>query len=427
MTAVGVPRRAVPGTVGPLPGETGRDVPVTDVKVLRGPRLLATVADDPSLATHRERFGPLPTLTLQAVLELARDVDVRGRGGAGFPLATKLAAAGRGRRPLVVVNAAEGEPRSAKDSALAVVAPHRVLDGAVLAARALCTKEIHVVTPRERPTTGDALGAAIAERVADGERLRWRSHLAAPGFVSGQARAVIELLSGRPGLPVTAWQPEAVSGYRGRPTLLSNAETYAQLASLVHLGATGYAALGLPEEPGTVLLTVTDGVGTRVVEVATGTPWDAVLSVEQLDRPVLLGGYHGTWSAPGQLQGQRVSRAAMKDAGLALGAGVVIVPDPGECPVQTTAEITTYLAASTAGRCGPCFNGLPAMSLTLGHLASRSGHVHDTGRLIDLAEAVERRGACAHPDGTARLVRSLLTACPDEVARHADGRCGYDR
>ncbi|MEO5983101.1 MAG: NADH-ubiquinone oxidoreductase-F iron-sulfur binding region domain-containing protein [Pedococcus sp.] len=427
MTAVGVPRSSVGVPGSPLDGSTGRHVPVTDVTVLRGPRLLATMADPPSLATHRERFGNLPSLTLSAVLELARDVDVRGRGGAGFPLATKLAAAGRGRRPLVVVNAAEGEPCSAKDSALAVVTPHRVLDGAAIAARALGTKEIHVVTPRERPTTGESLGAAIAERVASGERLRWRTHLAAPGFVSGQARAVIELLSGRPGLPVTAWQPEAVSGYRGRPTLLSNAETFAQLATLVHLGASGYAALGLPEEPGTVLLTVNDDQGTRVVEVATGTPWDVVLTEDQLDRPLLVGGYHGTWVAPGQLQGQRVARTAMQAAGLTLGAGVVIVPAADECPLDVSAEIVAYLAASTAGRCGPCFNGLPALSLTLGHLASRSGHTHDMGRLLDLAGMVERRGACAHPDGTARLVRSLLTACPDEVARHAAGGCGYER
>ena len=222
-------------------------------------------------------------------------------------------------------------------------------------------------------------------------------------------------MSGRPGLPVTAWQPEAVSGYRGRPTLLSNAETFAQLAALVQLGASGYAALGLPDEPGTVLLTVSDGGGARVVEVATGTPWDAVLSVDQLDRPLCSGGYHGTWSAPGQLQGQRVSREGMRSAGLTLGAGVVVVPGRDECPVQVTAEIVAYLAGSTAGRCGPCFNGLPAMSITLEHLASRSGHVHDTARLLDLAGTVERRGACAHPDGTARLVRSLLTACADEV------------
>ena len=414
-------------TASPTDRQGERGTALTEVHIGLGPRLLEMVADGPSLVAHRERYGALRRLTMQSLLELASDVDVRGRGGAGFPFATKLAAAGRGRRALVVVNAAEGEPRSAKDAALALTAPHQVLDGAVLAATVLGTKEIHVVSSRERAATGRAFTEAIAERVASGERMRWRSHLAPSGFVSGQAQAVIEHLSGRPGLPVTAWHPEAVRGYRGRPTLLSNAETLAQVAALVRLGASGYAELGLPEEPGTVLLTINDDSGARVVEVATGTPWDRVLTEDQLSRPVLVGGYHGTWAAPGQLTGSRVGRAQLRDLGLTLGAGAVVVPAANECPVEVTAQIVAYLAASTAGRCGPCFNGLPALSLTLDHFAFSSGTAHDAGRLLELSSIIERRGACAHPDGTARLVRSLVAACADEVAAHSNGGCRSDQ
>ena len=405
--------------------------PVDDVRVVPGPRLLEPAAGGPSLAAHRSRYGALDTVSLASLLALARDLDLRGRGGAGFPFATKLAAAARGRRPLVVVNATEGEPLSAKDFALAVTAPHQVLDGAALTAMGLGTKEIHVVTSEDRPSAGWSLTDAIAERMDSGERLRWHTHVAAPGFVSGQARAVIELLSGRPGLPVTAWQPEAVHGYRGRPTLLSNAETFAQVAAVVRLGSTGYAQLGLPDEPGTALLSITDDTGTRVVEVATGTPWDDLLTAAQLTRPVLVGGFHGMWAAPGQLVQATVGRARLRAMGLALGAGVVVVPAAGDCPVATTAQIVGYLAGSSAGRCGPCLNGLPALSLSLDRLASSSGRPQDVDRLVELGRVIERRGACAHPDGTVRLVRSLLTACPDEVAAHSSGSClgepGRDR
>jgi NADH:ubiquinone oxidoreductase subunit F (NADH-binding) len=394
-----------------------------EVTVLAGPRLLDQAAGGPSLAAHRSHHGALDPVTLQNLLALTRTLDLRGRGGAGFPFATKLAAAARGRRPLVVVNAAEGEPRSAKDFALAVTAPHQVLDGAALVAHSLGTKEIHVVTSEDRPSAGWSLTDAIAERRDGGERLRWHTHVAPAGFVSGQARAVIELMSGRPGLPVTAWQPEAVHGYRGRPTLLSNAETFAQVAAVVRLGSTGYAGLGLPDEPGTRLLTITDHTGTRVVEVATGTPWQGLLTAAQLQRPVLLGGFHGTWAAPGQLEHATVGRARLHALGLALGAGVVVVPDTHECPVRATSQIVAYLAASTAGRCGPCFNGLPALSRSLDRLVSSSGRPEDVDRLVELSRVVERRGACAHPDGTVRLVRSLLTACPDEVAAHTAGSC----
>ncbi len=412
--------------------------PAAEIDVRPGPALLAGVGDGPGWAAHRARLGPLPLPDLDDVIELTRDAGVRGRGGAGFPLATKLeTAAGGGRRPVVVVNAAEGEPASAKDSALIRRAPHRVLDGAVVAARALGAREVHVVTSAERPATGAALEAALAERAPVSGRLRWRHHRAAPRFVSGQAQAVLQLLAGREGVPVTAWQPESVRGHRGRPTLLSNAETFAQLGHLVRVGTSGYAALGTPEEPGTSLLTLAgllgaDGAGgcggpsrlprPRVVEVAHGTPFAEVDGLAgSLAGPVLLGGFHGTWAAAGALVRLRVSRSGLAAESLAFGAGVVLPLPPGQCPVAVTARVTGYLAGESAGRCGPCRLGLPALAGAVRGLAAG----RDTrDRLAGLTGLVTGRGACAHPDGTARLVRSLLDHLPGELEDHLGGRCG---
>lgn len=411
---------ARPDATAPEPA-LGPSLPA--IEVADGPRLLAHLDDGPGLEEHRARSGPLAAMTLSDLLAEARSVSLKGRGGAGFPLAVKLGTAARRRRPLVVVNAAEGEPASGKDTALMVLAPHRVLDGAVLAARGLATREVHVVTPSDRPAVGEAVAAAVSERRGSREKIRWTLHAADPGFVSGQARAVIELMSGRPNLPVTAWEPEAVSGYRRRPTLLSNAETFAQLGELVRLGAEAYAALGLPDEPGTALLTVTREGHRRVVEVAAGTPWSWLLTADELSRPVLTGGYHGTWAAPGQLVTALVGRGEMADLGLALGAGVVIAPGHRQCPVRLTASICAYLAASSAGRCGPCLNGLPALSAAVTSLAEGRSPEAAVARMSAVAATVERRGACAHPDGTARLVRSLLEHCDDEVRNHLTGRC----
>ncbi len=414
--------------------------PAAEVEVAPGPALLAGIDDGPGWQAHVGRLGPLPLPDLGTVLGLARDAAVRGRGGAAFPLATKIATAASGRRrPVVVVNAAEGEPASAKDSALLGRAPHRVLDGALVAARALGAREVHVVTSAERPATGAAVETALAERARTGAPLRWRHHRAEARFVSGQARAVLELLAGREGAPVTAWQPEAVRGHRGRPTLLSNAETFAQLGHLVRAGAAGYAALGTPQEPGTTLLTLARAVRPghadpaarvdvparlappRVVEVAHGTPFAEVDGLAGLDGPVLFGGFHGTWAPPGALRRLRVSRPGLAAESLALGAGVVLPLAPGQCPVAVTAWVAGYLAAESAGRCGPCRLGLPALAGAVVELAAG----HDTrGRIIELTGVVTGRGACAHPDGTARLARTLLAHLPDEVAEHLDGACG---
>jgi NADH:ubiquinone oxidoreductase subunit F (NADH-binding) len=387
---------------------------------LTGPLLLAGAPDGPALAAHRARRGPLPRLTLRELEERCRALDLRGRGGAGFPLADKLATAARSRglsRPVVVVNASEGEPASHKDATLVRTAPHLVLDGAVAVARALGAREVHLVT-------GGAPGATESLRAAARERddARFTFHRAAELFVAGQSAAVLELVAGRPNLPVATWQPAARSGLRGRPTLLSNAETFAVAGLLALHGPDEVARHGTALEPGTTLLTI-DGDGPlparRVVEVAHGTRWDVVLGAERLASPVLLGGYHGTWAPAGALLDLTVSRTSLAEAGLTLGAGVVL-PADRRCPVRRTAELVDYLAAQSARRCGPCLNGLPALAAAFRELVDGHPRLQEVRRLAGL---VDGRGACAHPDGTARLVRSLLVACPDAVDQHLQGTC----
>ena len=432
------------GAVAPV---TVRTSPPDFVRAEPGPLLLADLEAGAGLTVHRDRVGAVPTLTAAELLARVDLAAVRGRGGAGFPFAVKLRAVVAARRgPELVVNLAEGEPASAKDSALALYAPHRVLDGAAVTALALGIKRIHVVVGGDRPMVRAAIDTAVAERADAGEGLQWRVADTEPRFVAGQARAVIELLEGRPGLPVTSWSPEARSGLRGRPTLLSNAETWAHVAALASWGSARYAALGTSDEPGTTLLTVTstaqrsagdsgdegcagtlpnDPPGTAVVvEVEHGTPWAEVLG-DRVHDPVLLGGFHGTWVPPGALAGHTVSRAELRAAGLGLGAGVVLTTR--HCPLVVTGQLAAYLSDERAGRCGPCVHGLPALASEMGRLAAADPGA-SYSRLNELSAAtglLTGRGACAHPDGTARLVASVLRAVPDEVAGHLDGQCTW--
>lgn len=401
------------------------------VEVAPGPLLLSGLAHGPGFAGHLSRFGPLPELDADVLIAHVAPLAVRGRGGAGFPIARKLQTVLEhrsrlpGRRPVVVVNAAEGEPASAKDTALLEVAPHLVLDGAMLAARAVGARSIHVVTAADRQWAGTAVMTAIADRQDRG--IRWLWHEAEPRFVSGQARAVLELIAGRAGLPVTSWAPEAVDGHRGRPTLLSNAESFAHLAAIVRWGADRYASHGTAEEPGTTLLTLStppqpDGrfSGVRVVEVEHGTPAGRVLPEEALHAPLLVGGFHGAWVHPEDVTDVRWSNAHLRGIGASLGAGSVLSLADGACPVAETARYTGYLAAETAGRCGPCRNGLPSLAREVHGLATG---IDTRARIEELTGLVKGRGACAHPDGTARLVASLLTTLADHVEGHLDQRC----
>ena len=398
----------------------------SDIAVVVGERLLSGIAHGPGLTEHRETWAEPPHLHAKDFLALVTSTEIRGRGGAGFPFARKVATAlESGRRRVVVVNASEGEPGSAKDSALMMTAPHLVLDGAEVAARALGVKHIRIVVPGERPAVLPSVEAAIAERAARGSGMRYDVWTTGGGFVGGQERAVIELLEGRENLPVTSWQPGAVSGFKGRPTLLSNAETFAQVAALVALGPNRFAAVGTADEPGTTLLTVAgDGPGGVVLEVPLGTSLAEVLRLcgYEPDVTVLLGGYHGTWLPPHEAVQRRMSRADLGSVGATLGAGIVLPLDRRSCPVSLTASVVDYLAGQSARRCGPCKNGLPALSEACSQLARGAGP-GARERVEQLSGLVEGRGACAHPDGTVRLVRSLLRGFGTEVEAHEHGRC----
>ena len=406
--------------------------PAASIQVYPGPLLLRGAATTPDLANHFAQWGPQPKLDLTTLLELCSSAVVKGRGGAGFPFARKLSTVAehrrRGQRPVVVVNAAEGEPISAKDSALLLTSPHLVLDGAALSAHALGAPEVIIVTASDRPWVTRAVAAAIGEREsARADRsLRWSHRPTAGRFVAGASQAVLEHLAGRAALPVTAWVPEAVRGVRGRPTLLSNAETFAQVAALARIGAEEYRALGTTTSPGTTLLTVArldEPSGSSrepaVHEVGYGTPLVDLLPWDAQDGPVLLGGFHGTWASPVQIAGLAVDRDAFAERSLALGAGV-LAPAGRACPVALTARITAYLADQSARRCGPCLNGLPALAESMAALA---GGVDTRARIRELGGVVAGRGACAHPDGTARVVSSLLDHLPEAVGDHLSRSC----
>ena len=207
-----------------------------------GPALLAGLADGPSLAAHRDGTGDPPSSTSRRSCDLVSGAGVRGRGGAAFPFATKLATAARRSATRRGGQPRRGGARQRQGQRPGASAPppgpgrrdRRPRAHWVLARSTSCCQA-------NVPTPDGPWSSAVAER---DDRIRLILHTADERFVAGQARAVLELMAARPNLPVTAWQPEAVAGHRGRPTLLSNAETWAQVGLLVLDGAAAYAPAG---------------------------------------------------------------------------------------------------------------------------------------------------------------------------------------
>lgn len=387
----------------------------TDVWWIGAPRLLAGLDLVPVLdhATHVSVHGALPAPDRAALLTLLDASGLSGRGGAGFSVAAKIRGL-RGRAREVVVNGTEGEPGSRKDTALLQRAPHLVLDGALVVAAA--TGATRVTVAVHDAANAAAVRAAIRQR-PDAQRVRVE-HLPG-GFVAGEARAVLRALRGGPALP----PGRRVHGTE-QGVLVHNAETLAQLAVLVRLGPRRFADTGTRAEPGTTLLTVGGAVDRPgVVEVPLGTPLQIVLSAAGARQPeyVVLGGYHGSWHRADQAL--LLSREAAAAAGGRFGAGVVLVLDAGTCPLGELAQVTRWLAGESAKQCGPCLFGLPALANDIDAL--RHGHPHAPAVAERHAAAVDGRGACAHPDGTARFVTSALHVLGGEIAHHVQyGGCG---
>ncbi len=386
---------------------------------LTRPRLFAGVgsADLTRYDEHLRVHGPLPVPDLTRLLAELESVALTGRGGAAFPLARKLRSLRQGAVPLVVVNATEGEPASRKDEALLALAPHLVLDGAAAVARAVGADRVRVALTD--PVAARVVTAAVHSRP---DAARFTVEVVPDRFLIGESQALVSALSGGRGVPDGRRTLPTVRGVSGRPTVLSNAETWAQVAVLLRMGAVSYAEAGTPAEPGTTLLTVSGAVSRPgVLEVAIGTTLgqvaDAVGALPS--QAVIIGGYHGAWLRADPALA--LSRAAVSAAGGTLGAGAVIFVGAETCALGELARITRWLADQSARQCGPCTFGLPALAEDVSLIAAGVG---DPGLVARHAALVTGRGACAHPDGAARFVRTGLAVLAEDARAHrSQGHC----
>lgn len=382
------------------------------------PRLLAGLhpAEDNRLDAreHLAVHGPLPGSDLDRILAFLDQAPIAGRGGAGFPLAAKLRALDTRSRREVVVNGTESEPASRKDRVLLRRAPHLVLDGALVLAAGIRARRVTVAVHDD--ATAASVRAAVAER-ADGRNVTVR--VQDGPFVGGEARTLVRSLRGGPARPPGVRTPPTANG-----AVVSNVETLAQLAVLMRMGPRSFACTGTPDEPGTALLTVGGAVERPgVVELPVGTPLGIVLGAAHAATPqaVVVGGYHGAWVAP--TPELRISRAGLRSAGGVFGAGVVLVLDQRTCALGELARVTGWLAAQSVRQCGPCRFGLPALAADVAALAA--GHPDALNNAFAHTRAIDGRGACAHPDGSARFVGSALHHLQDEVDLHLRaGGCG---
>ncbi|QUQ67827.1 NADH-ubiquinone oxidoreductase-F iron-sulfur binding region domain-containing protein [Kutzneria sp. CA-103260] len=321
---------------------------------------------------HIARNGPLPWPSIRgALIGAVQEAGLTGRGGANFPTWRKLARTAVTDHPVVIANAAEGEPASRKDKVLLEHCPHLVLDGLQLAADAVGADRVYLYGPK---------GIVVPKRKSDRHPI---VHVTAPdAFTAGESSAVMAAVAGRPAKPTD----------RGRDDMLvQNVETLARIAQIARCGPRWF------RQHDTYLATISGAVRRPgVYEVARGATVQQLLDLAGESEPVkavLVGGYHGTWLRP-------------HDTIADPGAGVAIALPAKESGLARTTEIVRYLAVQSVKQCGPCRFGLPALAEAMTR--------HQWPQVNQLVGLVDGRGACHHPDGTARLVRSAMAAFEGE-------------
>ncbi len=383
------------------------------------------------LAHHERIYGQLDLrVSRSALLSAIRDSGLTGRGGAGFPSSRKIdavrAATGSGRGDsIVVANGAEGEPASDKDKVLLTFAPHLVLDGLQIAAKAVDASEA-VVYVHEGPIVAMVASLVSVRRRAGVDAVPTRVVSAPAKFISGQESALVSRIEGGLAIPRATPPPIYQRGINRRPTLVNNVETLAHMALVARFGADWFRSLGTDAEPGTMLFSVSGAVQRPgVVEAPIGVGLATLLQACIVTEPiqaVLVGGYHGTWiSVTGD--DRALCDASLQSVGGRVGAGVVIALSDATCGLVEVARIAGYLANQSAGQCGPCTNGLPAIAAALSRLAAGPVDASLLLQLDLLNRLVDGRGACRHPDGTVRMVRSALSVFAGEVHQHLAGVC----
>ena len=394
------------------------------------PRLLRPAqTGSEELADYVQGGGYRPLSDPGALLEQVDLSGLLGRGGAAFPLGTKLRtvreAGLRGTQTIIVANGEEGEPASVKDRWLLRNRPHLVLDGLRLAAAIVNASRAYVYVSDEQSAL--AVNSALAQ--LDSQAFGAADVVVVavePGYVAGEETAAVRRINGGPAKPTDKPPRPFEEGVSGLPTTVSNVETLANLPYIHQHGSQSFRAVGTPMSPGTFLATITGaGRPPALYEIPHGAAFSDLLTVHGVPadsvRGVLMGGYFAGLVNTDILDAT-LDHETIRRLGSGLGCGAIsILTD--DCPVAVTAAVMSYFDRENAGQCGSCFNGTAAMAAVTSALRDGAATQEDVTRLERWSVVLRGRGACGTLDGATNVAASLLRQYPQLITSHLANDC----
>ena len=372
-----------------------------------------------------------------AVLDELLGANVRGRGGAGFPMGKKASflAKGTGKPTYLVVNADESEPGTFKDREIMLRVPHRLIEGCLITAHAIGSQNVFIYIRGEYLAEFDVLRSALDE-VREANLLGGVTivlHRGAGAYICGEETALLESLEGKRGQPRSKPPFPAVAGVYAAPTLVNNVETIATVPAIVDRGGDWYASLGVENSAGTRVFSLSGNVvnggnfelplGTTlrelVYDLGGGIPDGREL------KAVIPGG-----SSVPVLTADQIDVAldfdSMAEAGSMLGSGAVIVIDDRACMVQLGLRVAQFYMHESCGKCTPCREGTRWMVQLLHKLEDGRATQGELDLLLDVCDRILGKCLCPLGDAAAMPIASYVDSFRAEFQEHIDeGRCPY--
>jgi NADH:ubiquinone oxidoreductase subunit F (NADH-binding) len=376
----------------------------------------------------------------EATIAEVRASGLRGRGGGGFPTATKWAGVrGAGdATTYVVANGAEGEPSTFKDRALLRANPYQVVEGLVIAAFAIGARGAYVAVKASFEQERDALERAATELQQAGVCSQCEIGIVAgpDEYLFGEEKALLEVVEGRAPLPRVS--PPYIDGLfstteRSNPTLVNNVETLAHATHVLANGADWFRARGTEASPGHGIATVVgDVVAPGVAEFELGTSLgDVIDGVGGGVRPgrqvkAVLSGVANPVLTGADL-GAQVSYEGMAAAGSGMGAAGFAVYDDTACMVEVARQVSRFLWIESCGQCPPCKLGSGAITEHLDALQSDRATGTTLEDIAGWLDRVTDGNRCYLAVQERVVVTSILQRFADEVAEHLSGPCPRPR
>jgi NADH-quinone oxidoreductase subunit F len=384
-----------------------------------------------------EQLERARSLEPSAVLEEIITANVRGRGGAGFPMGRKASflAKDTGKPVYLVVNADESEPGTFKDREIMFKVPHRLLEGCLITAHAIGSQNVFIYIRGEYLKEFEIIRAAL-DQVREAGLLGGVTvvlHRGAGAYICGEETALLESLEGKRGQPRSKPPFPAVQGLYASPTLINNIETIATVPKIIELGGAEYAKIGTANSAGTRVFSlsgnVTNGgnyelpLGTTlrelIYDIGGGIPEGRAL------KAIIPGGSSVPVLTAADVEARLDfdSMAALKTF---LGSGAVIVIDERCCMVQLGLRVAQFYMHESCGKCTPCREGTRWMVQILEKIEDGRAEQPELDLLLSVCDRILGKCLCPLGDAAAMPVASYVDKFRDEFQRHIDeGGCPF--